>query len=197
MKTQSFGKNEPFGTATDSKPSIIPGRDSGEKLSSRGGSNGTGCGSVEKVMERLVSYNSYEGNVMRSNRNLDMNDKKNHQQYETSELRNNAITSNSRVMEPRRQMYDTDAKYENNLRSNMNMTVSDQYVISAKQYSNLDPNSQMSLMKVNSVQSASSLAPVTSKNTVSRESCGKWDQVINAKDNLIKKKDNIIERFVT
>ena len=106
------------------------------------------------------------------------------------------MTSNCFVMESRKQMYDTDSKYESNKSIDTNTGASDQYVVGVEEFSSTGSMPHSSLTEIPAVKSASSLNPVVSKEARNSDAPGKWDQVINAKDNLIQKKDNIIDRYV-
>ena len=93
-------------------------------------------------------------------------------------------------------MYGIDAKYEGIQNTDTNTGVSDRYVAGVKEFSNIESNPHASLTEIPAIKSASSLPPVISKDSCISDAPGKWDQVINAKDNLIQKKDNIIDRYV-
>eukprot|EP00795_Rhopilema_esculentum_P017750 gene17750-9422_t len=99
---------------------------------------------------------------------------------------NNPVTVRDRqVMQSHEKRYmDAESKGE--------APVTSQYLQYQSQGSQYDI--YQSVMQIKAIPSASSLAPVNSKDSISSDRSGKWDHVMNAKDDLIKQKDLVISR---
>ena len=99
---------------------------------------------------------------------------------------NNPVTVRDRqVMQAHEKRYlDVESKGE--------APVNSQYLQYQSQGSQYDI--YQSVMQIKAIPSASSLAPVNSKDSINSDGSGKWDHVMNAKDDLIKQKDLIISR---
>lgn len=182
MKPQSFERNMPFANIAD-KQSSLNRREEKDNVTTP--YNNKMYNPIDNITKRHLSYNTYETDTMKSS--IDMTIKGEKEQH-----RSETLHGIVKVDQHKGQMYDIDSKHANNGICNPGLVASSQYVITPKHYSNMANESHASLTQINAIQSASCLAPVSSKDA---EASHKWDQVINAKDNLIKKKDAIIERY--
>ena len=116
-------------------------------------------------------------------------------QYLTNAKQNSAGTSVYQAADSRQLLQDENGRFTDK-RNNGVIMSSNQYLTSAKQNSAgaLDYSSNPALMQINALTGASSLVPVDSKASAKSDGPGKWDHVMNAKDDLIRQKDIIIAR---
>ena len=197
MKPQTVEKNIPFSSMSNSKPAIVPERSREEKVIYKSPIYGKRHNPVSNITDRHTLHSPYGTKTLGTNASLGLTGMELQQPNEKPEIRSALLGSSYNVLDSRRHAYDINAKYESNQGSATRLTVPDQYVISAKEYSSVDSNPHSSLKHMSAVPYASSLTPVVSRESFNGDGSGKWDQVINAKDNLIQKKDNIIERHVS
>ena len=116
-------------------------------------------------------------------------------QYLTNAKQNSSGTSVYHAADSRQLLQDENGRFIDK-RNNAVIMSSNQYLTSAKQNSagTLDYSSNPALMQINALTGASSLVPVDNKASAKSDGTGKWDHVMNAKDDLIRQKDIIIAR---
>eukprot|EP00112_Aurelia_sp_Birch-Aquarium-sp1_P012010 Seg2521.5_Seg2521.6 transcript_id=Seg2521.5_Seg2521.6/GoldUCD/mRNA.D3Y31 product="Centrosomal protein of 85 kDa" protein_id=Seg2521.5_Seg2521.6/GoldUCD/D3Y31 len=104
-------------------------------------------------------------------------------------------TSVYQAASSRQLLQDENGRYIDKRNNAVKMS-SNQYLANPKQNSSgtLEYSSNPALMQIHALAGASSLMPVDNKASAKSDGPGKWDHVMNAKDDLIRQKDIIIAR---
>lgn len=188
MKPHVFEKTVPFGSRIIDKAATLSG--GGKEEKDRNPYYGKTSKAIDSIAERKPSYDVYGIDIMKRNSNRKTGK---HSGYDDSRFA--SISDVQPVIESKRQLYHShDTLYGGTNNDTPASMTAVQYDIGFKQYTSAEPTSHVSLTHVNAVESASRLTPVSSRDTINSEPSNKWDQVISAKDSLIKKKDHVIER---